>query len=764
MLTTAFAMICLSAIQGATLWLSPADWRQTPPVIAQADSYEVWVWAPKAEGGALVLGGSSLPLTPDEKAKSPYLWMHLEKTALPAAPLQITAPAGVAALVLSTEPGFHPELAASNRFVMNAPERVADRRAETARHTDTVFTMPHFASRAEWEVQADTIRRRIQISSGLMPLPARTPLKAEVFDKIAHEDYTIEKVHFEAWPGFLVTGNLYRPIGEGPFPGVIMPHGHWKEGRMENTDLCCVAARGITLARMGMVAFSYDMIGYVDSFQCKHAWGKEREKLWGVHPFALQLWSSVRAIDFIQGLPGVDVKRIGCTGASGGGTQTFAVTAIDPRVKVSAPVNMISCSMQGGCVCENAPIIRMANSNLEIGALAAPRPLMMVSATGDWTRETPRVEYPAIRSIYALYGAEDKIEQHQVDESHNYNKESREAVYRFLGKHLLAQDGWDAFTEPAWTMEAPEALRVFRDAQIETLRTQYPDQDTVIQSVIDATAAKWEAVLPKTLHEAAGFRSKYGTVIADTLGLIVPGVNDLQSERTGKAALETHYVERWIIREPQSGAAIPALFYRPLNNEVVGAVVLVHGEGKAALANPVTDAPGDLVLGLLAQNKAVMAIDAFLTGEHHSPFARTTRYTEGGFMDTFQPTDTGYRVQDILTAVSFLKSRRDLNGAIDVVGLGDAGLWAVFAAGADPRIERTVADLNGFNRLDDAQWVEKAYVPCIRSVGDVNTAAALTVPRKLVIANRSPEDTTPYLGATLHPGPLDGVAVLGYLQ
>ena len=98
----------------------------------------------------------------------------------------------------------------------------------------------------------------------------------------------------------------------------------------------------------------------------------------------------------------MDTERIGCTGASGGGTQTFALTAVDDRIKVAVPVNMISSTMQGGCLCENAPILRLDNSNMEVGALAAPRPMLMVSATGDWTRETPRVEYPAIKSIYAL--------------------------------------------------------------------------------------------------------------------------------------------------------------------------------------------------------------------------------------------------------------------------------------------------------------------------------------------------------------------------
>jgi len=157
-----------------------------------------------------------------------------------------------------------------------------------------------------------------------------------------------------------------------------------------------------------------------------------------------QLWNSIRAVDFVTSLPDVDANRIGATGASGGGTQTFLLMAVDPRIQAAAPVNMISATMQGG-VCENVPNLRVGGnndtSNMVIGALMAPRPLLLVSATGDWTRNTPNEEYPAIRSIYSLLGAAESVQQQQVDEQHNYNKQSREAVYRFFGEKLLGSQG-----------------------------------------------------------------------------------------------------------------------------------------------------------------------------------------------------------------------------------------------------------------------------------------------------------------------------------
>ncbi len=172
------------------------------------------------------------------------------------------------------------------------------------------------------------------------------------------------------------------------------------------------------------------------------------DQLWGTSLCGLQLWNSIRSLDFLESLPEVDPARIGCTGASGGGTQTFLLTAVDDRVKVSAPVNMISAHFQGGCVCENPPNLRLESSNLEIAALTAPRPMLMVSATGDWTVNTPTVEYPSIREIYRLFGAEDQLEWAQVDAGHNYNRESRECVYKFFGRFLPVRDDADLVERP----------------------------------------------------------------------------------------------------------------------------------------------------------------------------------------------------------------------------------------------------------------------------------------------------------------------------
>jgi len=323
------------------------------------------------------------------------------------------------------------------------------------------FPAPRYTDRAAWEARAAYVRQHVLASAGLLPLPDKRPLNANVFGDIKRADYTVAKVHFESLPGFLVTGNLYRPIGDGPFPAVLSPHGHWTYGRLENTTLNSGPGRAIGLARQGFVVFTYDMVGYLDSQQLPHTFGGKREQLWGLSLAGLQLWNSMRAVDFLESLPYVRRDAIGMTGESGGGTQTFLLSAVDPRIAVSVPVNMISLHMQGGCLCENPPGLRLDITNVEIAATIAPRPLLMISATGDWTKETMELEYPAVRSIYSLAGEADKVHAIRVDADHNYNKPSREAMYAWMARWLKNAPAADRIAEKSFTPEPLQNLLVF---------------------------------------------------------------------------------------------------------------------------------------------------------------------------------------------------------------------------------------------------------------------------------------------------------------
>ncbi len=287
-----------------------------------------------------------------------------------------------------------------------------------------------YTTSEEWKARAAKIRQHLLQNAGLETFPKKTPLNPVIGSIRRYEGYTVQNIAFESLPGVYVTGSLYKPTGpQGKLPGILSPHGHGPEGRYSADS----QKRFASLARMGAMVWAYDMLGY----------GQMGELGWEHrHPEALklQLWNSIRGIDFLLEM-GADPDRIGATGESGGGTQTFMATALDDRIAVAAPVVMVSAHFFGGCVCESGMPVHKGpdfqTNNVEIAALAAPRPLLLVSVGNDWTLNTPQVELPHIKYIYSLVGQPDLVENvHLPDDHHGYDDNKRIAVYPFMAKYL----------------------------------------------------------------------------------------------------------------------------------------------------------------------------------------------------------------------------------------------------------------------------------------------------------------------------------------
>jgi hypothetical protein len=310
--------------------------------------------------------------------------------------------------------------------------------------------------RAAWDQRRTELREGFLKGAGLWPLPRQGPLSIVRHSLRAHDGYTVENVAIETLPGFYCTGNLYRPEHSGPAgPGILCPHGHFKPlGRFRPDQ----QIRCAQLARMGATVFSYSMVGWQDSRQTTHD-----DPL----VLALQTWNSLKSLDFLASLEGVDPQRIGMTGASGGGTQTLYLALLDDRVRASAPVVILYpwSAPEGCCRCEGGlPIMREARTNcIEFSAAIAPRPQLIISVGLDPTSDFPKVGFPFIRRAYEAYHAGGEAENvHLAKEQHDYGPSKRAAVYQFFARHL----GMHAQPEDLAriTIEEPSQMEVFNAA------------------------------------------------------------------------------------------------------------------------------------------------------------------------------------------------------------------------------------------------------------------------------------------------------------
>ncbi len=323
-----------------------------------------------------------------------------------------------------------------------------------------------YTTEKAWIERGKIIRSYILKGTGLEKFPDRCDLNPIFADKRTFDGYEVQNVAFESLPGVYVTASLYTPVNIAEKPaGILSPHGHWNDPAEYGRYRPDAQKRFAAMARMGAMVLAYDMVGY----------GQLKDFGWvHDHPQALklQLWNSIRCLDFLLSL-GADPDRIGVTGESGGGTQTFMLTAVDDRVAVSVPVVQVSAHFFGGCVCESGmPVhkdIDYQTNNVEIAACAYPGPLMVISDGDDWTSNTPEVEYPHLKYIYDLGGKASKVEYaHFPAEKHGYDYSKRAAAYPFLAKHLgldlskaVKPDG--SLNEDGIIIEDQKALYLFDD-------------------------------------------------------------------------------------------------------------------------------------------------------------------------------------------------------------------------------------------------------------------------------------------------------------
>lgn len=624
------------------------------------------------------------------------------------------------------------------------------------------FPFTPVKTKEAWDIRKEEVKRRVLVASGLWPMPEKTPLKLVMHGRIEREDYTIDKVYFESLPGQYVTGNLYlpKPLGDKKIPAIINPHGHWPNGRfmraddaevkkqmdmgaetIKNAARSPLQARCVQLARMGCAAFFYDMLGYADSVQfcdasgaIEHRHGPQERGFLSVEAeqqlvgyFPLQTWNSVRVLDFIASLPYVDQTRIGCTGASGGGTQTMMIAGIDDRVAAAFPCVMVSTAMQGGCTCENTNHLRVGAGNIDIAALTAPRPLGMTAAD-DWTKELERKGFPDLKGLYSLLGVPDRVEAHfNIQFPHNYNGVSRAQMYAFFNKHFQLGLSEAQVKERDFKLSTTEELSVW-DAEHPKPsgeKVGVAHEAAVVDWFKKDTEKRLALVLePQTAEDAAQQKKVLGGAWQTLLACKLPE----RGESAFSLGTKEDKGEYLLMRgETNCGTLrIPGTFIYPKqwNNT---SVLWLSLKGEASIL----DANGDLTppaRKLLAEGCSIACPALYLQGASRNPnvYADGKRDLKGyagyaGYHYGYNPSLFAERVHDALAMIAMIRDHeKHRSQRLVVAGVEGAGLIAAAAASMAPSdVNKVIADTEGFRfgNLKDVWDVN--FIPGAVKYGDV---------------------------------------------
>ena len=584
----------------------------------------------------------------------------------------------------------------------------ADRRDGQLKDLNGYFPFTPPTDSAAWASEREAIRNRLQVALGLLPMPTRTPLNAVIHGKMDCGEYTIEKVYFESAPGFFVTGNLYRPKHvQGKAPAVLFAHGHWKDARFLVQDADYVRKEietkqeafpeggksrfqslCVQLARMGCIVWQWDTLSDSDSVQFApeviHRFAKARPEMnhpesWGLYSapaeahlqsiMGLQTWNALRSVDFVLSLPDVDPTRVAATGASGGGTQTMMLAALDERIALSFPAVMVSTAMQGGCSCENASLLRIDQGNVHFAALFAPKPQGMTTAN-DWTKAMSMKGFPELRQLYATLGQPEAVMLHRDEASpHNYNQAARTAFYGWLNQHFrLGQP--TPIRERDYTVRTKAELSVWDTNHPAPPAASADFERRLLRWFSDDSESQFKQATP------AGRSTLLRNYVQAVLGTAVRP-SDVQASMETPQPLSSHTEIQGTLTHTARGESVRFTTLQPAKPN--GRTVLwLHDDGQAA----VRTADGKIrahFRALLEQGFTVLAPDLYLQSGVKVFYTRRVKETRAVPAYTFGYNDSlvAQRAHDVELLTVY--ARQTFRGPLAIVSTGDTAAPAVLA-------------------------------------------------------------------------------------
>ncbi len=691
--------------------------------------------------------------------------------------LVLIATLASAIAVRSQEPTKKVDLNAALEQGAVDPYRVFPTPPAILRKTLDALAAKQFAERAKAiaaiqspaDVRARQDHVRKTLLAGLDGWPERSPLNAQIVGKLERDGYRVEKLLFESLPGFYVTANLYIPTrGAGPFPAVLGTAGHADDGKAHD-----LYQQGwISLAKRGFVVLAYDPVGqgerlqYIDEDTGKSLVGNGTREhimlgmlalLTGSHVARYELWDGVRAFDYLETRPEVDSKRVAVVGNSGGGTQSAYLNAVEPRLATAVP----SCYITSWRHMWDEPGPQDAEQVFP-GFLAngldfadfltsyAPRPVKMLTAIQDFFPIVgAREAFAETKGIYKIMGAEEKAGYFEFDDTHGWSQPRREATYSWLDRWLYNRERSDP--EPGITIEKEADLWVTEKGQVLLSRGGRSLQQILRERADAVYAERRAASLP------GDAKDEFRDLLRSTLRML-PRRNE-QNWAQGRIATlasirrNAYRIEKAALPVDEA-AAVPALLFRPDTERAGGrAIVYLDDRGKAAEAGETG------LLGALAKaGHTVMAVDLRGVGElglADSMDGYSPLYRDAMRALLVGTTLAGIQTGDLLAVLNAAQSLDVADGAwkralasngnrVTVIGKGNSGWIALFAAALDDRIAAVAAEESLLSYMDIMRsprhyFTSDIVVPGVLKQFDLPDLVATLADRNVLLLNtRSP--------------------------
>ncbi len=590
----------------------------------------------------------------------------------------------------------------------------------------------HAGSLTEWERHRQEARRRLLYMVGLDPLPERTDLNAKVTRTLDKKWFTVECLHFESLPGFLVTANLYLPKQRsGPLPTIVYLCGHaggpsGSKGHYRHHP--------IWYAQNGYACLIVDPIQHSE-IPGRHRY-THRGEGWenfstGYTPAGIEIWNAVRALDYLQSRPEIDQARIGITGRSGGGTFSYFTAAVDDRIKVivsdhatyTIGNHIPADTLRTHCDC-NFFVNTYLFDSVDYCALLAPRPLLSQCSTDDgcFPPKGYRDFYEQMRRVYELYGKGDRIAIVDVPGKHTDFPEFQSNAMNFFNQWLRGQ---------------PTKLKVDREGVLKIMPNE-------------AEPRVWadpERRPTKFINE------KINHLLVPTYEQRYAGGTDRPADRAAMTRLlREHVFVNWPMRKCPMRPVL-------LDQRTEGGVqrfryLFEPEEGVKILAEPslppkvggspeavlwVSAGPDDpLTADLEKLRSRLPVVRVYPRGLHGSQWNRKIRIFVRRAMSITGRTVDSTRVYDVVRAIELLQALGHGCGErMTVVGTGEMGVLGLYAAMMDGRIRRVALHEPALTHR------QGPIFPHVLRYTDVPMTASYLPPAELILLGETPEAFSP---------------------